>query len=81
MAFLILFIVLPFFWNIVEPFASFMLLFPLLPIEPILFIITLITEIPKWKKKSFLTVVLPFFVTGILYMIYMCVFVAGTGGV
>ncbi|MEE1076968.1 MAG: hypothetical protein UHY68_06885 [Acutalibacteraceae bacterium] len=70
-----------FFWNIVEPFASFMLLFPLLPIEPILFIITLIAEIPKWKKKSFLTVVLPFFITGILYMIYMCVFVVGTGGV
>ena len=49
--------------------------------EPILFIIALIAEIPKWKKNSFLTVVLPFFVTGILYMIYMCVFVAGTGGV
>lgn len=42
----------------------------LLPIEPILFIIALIKEIPKWKKKSFLTVVIPFFITVILYVVF-----------
>ena len=69
------------FWNIVEPYNSFMILFSLLPIEPILFIIALIAEIPRWKRKSFLTIVLPFLVTVILWFAYICVFVAGTGGV
>lgn len=70
-----------FFWHIEEPYNAFMLLFSLLPIEPVLFIIALIAEIPKWKRKSFLTVVLPFFATVIFWLIYLGLFVAGTGGV
>ena len=70
-----------FFWHIAEPYNSFMILFYLLPIEPIMFVIALIAEIPKWKRKSFLTVVLPFFATVIFWLIYLGLFVAGTGGV
>jgi hypothetical protein len=70
-----------FFWHIAEPYNAFMLLFSLLPIEPVLFIIALIAEIPKWKIKSFLTVVLPFLATVILWFTYICLFVVGTGGV
>ncbi len=44
--------------------------FSLIPIEPILFIIALIAEIPQWKKSSFLSVVLPFIVTIIIASIY-----------
>ena len=70
-----------FFWHIAEPYNAFMLLFSLLPIEPILFIIALIAEIPNWKIKSFLTVVLPFLATVILWFTYICLFVFSTGGV
>lgn len=70
-----------FFWHIAEPYNSFMILFYLLPIEPIMFVIALIAEIPKWKIKSFLTVVLPFLITVILWFTYICLFVVGTGGV
>lgn len=46
-----------------------------------MFVVALIAEIPKWKRKSFLTVVLPFLSTVILWFIYLGLFVAGTGGV
>lgn len=68
------------FWAIVEPYTSFVLL-SMLPIEPVLFIIALIIETLEWTKKSFLTVVLPFLITVILWHVYIGVFIMGTGGV
>ena len=70
-----------FFWNIVEPYNSIVLLLSIIPIEPIMFIIALIVEIPKWTKKSFLTVVLPFVITVVMWHVYIGVFIMGTGGV
>lgn len=69
------------FFNIVYPYNLLLLLLSLIPIEPIMFIIALILEIPKWTKKSFLTVVLPFIITFVMWNAYIAVFILGTGGV
>lgn len=53
----------------------------IIPIEPIMFIITLIIETLEWTKKSFLTVVVPFLITVLMWCVYMFAFVALTGGV
>lgn len=70
-----------FFWYIVEPYNSIVILLSLIPIEPIMFIITLIIETLEWTKKSFFTIVLPFIITIVMWFVYICVFVMGTGGV
>ncbi len=70
-----------FFFAVVEPYSVAVLLLSLIPIKPIMFIITLIIETLEWTKKSFLTVVVPFLVTVLMCFVYMCAFVGLTGGV
>lgn len=68
------------FWGM-YPYNLLLLISTLLPVEPTLFIVSLIKEIPEWKKKSFLTIVLPFIITAIMWFIYISVVIGLIGGV
>ena len=64
------------YFNIAGMYNLNLMMLSLLPIEPILFIIALIIETLEWTKRSFLTVVLPFFITAILWFVHFCVCVS-----
>ena len=70
-----------FFFAVVSPYNFAVLLLSLIPVEPIMFIITLIIETVNWTKKSFMAIVLPFGITLLLWYVYICAFVGLTGGV
>ncbi len=72
-----------FFFAVVDPYIMVVLLLSIIciPIEPIMFIITLIIETLEWTKKSFLTVVAPFLITVLMWFVYLFAFVGLTGGV
>ncbi|MEE0265403.1 MAG: hypothetical protein UD936_07225 [Acutalibacteraceae bacterium] len=67
--------IIPYLW--ITMFVSLIII----PVEPIMFIITLIIETLEWTKKSLLTVVAPFLATVVLWFVYIFAFVGLTGGV
>lgn len=66
-------------FNIVSTYSSIVLICSLIPIEPILLIINIISSIAKKRKLIF--PIGCFLITTVLWIIYACAFVGWTGGV
>lgn len=72
-----------YFFTLANPYNTvcILLLLIVIPVEPVMLIITLIIETLQWTKKSFLTIVVPFIITFIMWWVYLFAFVGLTGGV
>ena len=70
-----------FFWDIVGPYNVVVAWLYVLSIEPIIFIITLIRELLKYGERLFITLILPFIVTNVMWIVYGFIHILWTGGV